>query len=318
MRCPFCSRETDRVLTTKLRRGEERKVYYCEPCDLGFLENMKAENELKAYYQEEYRKEYKPDLIKDTNPRELFDSYVNFQAERLHHIAPYLNESKTLLEVGCSAGQFLCHVTARVGEAVGIELDQTAADFAAARCGCKVYSDYLGNTDLPQNYFDIICAFQTLEHVANPSEFIMALKAYLKDDGVLYLEVPNLGDALVSTYDLPRHRQFYYHAAHTYYFSKRSLEIILRKTGFDGDFFYSQDYNLLNHFQWLINDAPQSGCMAGLARPTFNFRDDVAENVKHDLNAFLGRIDTEYKNLLIQWCIASNIGFIGKKSPSPR
>jgi len=51
----------------------------------------------------------------------------------------------------------------------------------------------------------VICAFQVLEHVSNPMEFIQQALRFLKKDGVLYFEFPNRFDALVSTYKLPYH-----------------------------------------------------------------------------------------------------------------
>lgn len=313
MICPLCNNEADIILTSKLRKGENRNVYYCNECDLGLLDDSMTEEELKAYYQESYREDYKPNLKDETSPEDLFNTYVNFQHDRLRLITPYLDKTKRLLEIGCSAGMFLYHVKDKLKEVVGIDFDINATRYASSICECEVYTEELGNTPLEENSFDIICAFQVLEHVKLPFNFLSQIKKYLKNDGVLYIEVPNLHDVLVSTYNLPHHYQFFFHSAHLYYFSKRSLTKLFNKVGFVGEFFYTQDYNIVNHFNWLLNDRPQSDCIPGLSTPKFIIRDEVKDEVKDQLNSFIVRLDKEYKELLSKLELTSNISFIGHK-----
>lgn len=52
---------------------------------------------------------------------------------------------------------------------------------------------YLGKdiSNLEERYkFDIILLLHTLEHIAHPKKFIYDLYRYLKDDGIIYVEVP--------------------------------------------------------------------------------------------------------------------------------
>lgn len=53
-----------------------------------------------------------------------------------------------------------------------------------------------------------------------------------------------------------------------------------------------------------------------MAEPVFRFRENASEDIKQELGLFLKKIDREYKNMLAQLNIASNIGFIGKKTES--
>ena len=141
----------------------------------------------------------------------------------------------------------------------------------------------------------------------------MKTREYLKDNGVLYIEVPNLHDVLVSIYDLPNHKNFYYHSAHLYYFSKKSLNILFEKAGFEGHLYFMQDYSILNHFHWILNDMPQSSCMQGLCTPEFPFQKRVTDDIKSRMNTLLRRFNEEYKQLLTDLEITSNISFVGIK-----
>lgn len=311
MNCPLCNQKTKNIIAKKLRNKENRNVYYCSLCDLGFLADLKTDAQIKKYYQESYRREFKPDLEKDTEPEELFNCYVNFQEERIKLLEPYLDKEKRLLEIGCSAGMFLYHVRGRVKDIVGADFDHKAAEYASKKCNCTVYTDPLIDTPLERKSFDIICLFQTLEHVRAPLEFILQIKEYLKNNGILYIEVPNLYDSLLSTYNIPYYQQFYYHSAHIYYFSKKSLSLLLRKAGFSGNFYFTQDYNILNHFHWIFNNRPQPSCIPGLSKPEFPFYERVYKDVKNGLNSFLNLSNQEYKKILSQFEITSNISFIG-------
>lgn len=314
MRCPVCRKDTARVMARKLRSGEERKIFFCPACEVGILDNKQNEEELRRYYSGKYRKEYKPTLAGATNAKKLFESYAGFQQNRLRLIKPYLKKGKRLLEIGCSAGMFLYNVKDKVSEAVGMDFDLDSAAYARKKCGCAVYSDRLPETPLKEKYFDIICAFQVLEHVKNPVEFLSEVKKYLKDDGILFIEVPNVYDALISTYKLDFHYQFYFHSAHLYYYSRKTLEKMLKKAGFNGKFYFTQDYNVVNHFNWLINDRPQGDCMPGLSKAALPLRKGIPAARKKALEAFIEKTDREYKDLLSKLQITSNIAFIGKKA----
>ncbi|MFA5104896.1 MAG: class I SAM-dependent methyltransferase [Candidatus Margulisiibacteriota bacterium] len=313
MKCPLCKKNTENILTNKLRKGEDIDVFYCGDCGLGFLNDTRTEDEIKEYYAKQYRREYKPKIKASSDAKDLFDNYAPFQHERLRLIAPFLGKNKKLLEIGCSAGMFLYNVKNKVKEAVGMDFDVSSAAFAQKKCGCKVYTKKLEDTPLKKKYFDVICAFQVLEHVKEPLKFLLEVKEYLKDDGVLFVEVPNLRDILVSTYDLPFHHGFYFHAAHALYFTKKSLQKLMRKAGFSGSYHFTQDYNIINHFNWVINDRPQESCFPGLSAPNFPLRKSVKGREKSALNGFLNRIDKEYKELISDLGLSSNLAFVGKK-----
>ena len=155
--------------------------------------------------------------------------------------------------------------------------------------------------------------FQVLEHLENPLEFLKQIKKYLKSSGIIYIEVPNLRDALIHAYNLPHHYKFYFHKTHLWYFTKQSLMKMMGKAGFKGRIFFTQDYNILNHMHWLDCDSPQTDCIKGLSVPLLPFRNTMELAKKARLSKFMRKIDLEYKKILTKLEIASNISFIGKK-----
>ena len=313
MICQICEKNTNRTIADTLRDGAKRKVFFCPHCELGILDSDKTEKELKKFYASQYRAIGKPKLASISNPKELFEIYSRFQDARLRLLKPYFNKNKKLLEVGCSAGMFLWHAKKSVGETVGIDFDSKSAKFAAEKCDIKTYITDITETPLRKNYFDIIAAFQTLEHVKNPIDFIGKHATYLKKDGVMAIEVPNLYDSLAHIYNLPNHYKFFYHSAHLWYFTEKSLLELMKKCGLVGKVFHIQDYNILNHMNWLLNDRPQQDCLPGLSAPVLPIKKTTAPKIYASLNKFIIETDKKYKNLLAKMKITSNMLFVGQK-----
>ena len=312
MKCILCGKKTNILLTDTLRGGLKGKVYFCKSCELGMFENHQSSKEIINFYKDKYRKH---PLHKESSiPQELFNLYVNFQQGRIELLKKYLNKNTTLLEVGCSVGMFLYHIREYTKRIIGIDYDLASINFATQKCGCLIYDKDIKCTGLPKGAFDIICMFQILEHVKDPVEFISQYKEYLKSNGRICIEVPNINDALRYAYDLPNYNRFYFHQAHLWYFSEKSLNILMEKAGFTGDIHFTQSYNVLNHLHWIDTDTPQPKCLAGLSLPSLFIKQGLDDDTRNMLNRFILFTDALYKSSLKKFKITDNITFIGRKN----
>lgn len=224
----------------------------------------------KEYYGELYRQEYSHNAeAAATHAREIYRVYKSYQQDRLHHISPHLTASSRLLEVGASAGQFLTHVKDKVSEVNAIELDKACCAFLGSELGIEADAEFLENSRFADQTYDVVCAFQVIEHVARPVEFLKTLqRGTRKGGGVIFIEAPNLRDPLLSVWDVPTYRKFFYHSAHLHYFTEASLTKVARDAGYRPDqieISFTQDYNLLNHLHWIMNNGPQADCHVGLS-----------------------------------------------------
>lgn len=311
MICLLCRKKINTIIAREVRDGVA-DVFYCDKCELGMLESISDRSKLKKYYDGEYRKTTSQKLGSGMDPQGLFDMAKDFQNNRINFLKKYFGKNKRLLDVGCSAGMFLWHARKYVKEAVGIDYDSRSAKFASKVCGCKTYDKDIEETDLKRGYFDIICAFQTLEHVSDPADFIARYKKYLKPGGVMAIEVPNFNDPLRYLYDVPFYQKFYFHKSHLWYFTAKSLEKIMVKNGFRGEVFPLQEYNILNHMSWIFTNAPQPISLPGLRSPVLPIRDGVDLKAKKKLNDFIQKIDLEYKKKLGELGATACLFYIGK------
>lgn len=287
-RCPLCSCGTTHVLATSLRRGQGR-VLHCEFCDHGFLLKDEA-FDAKQFYAEEYRKEYSHKAEQTaTHAPELFDVYKRYQETRLAAIGPLLTPDTRLLEVGASAGQFLWHIKDRVREVNAIELDTACRAFLEKELGIDADDSYLERSRFKDNTYDVVCAFQVMEHVEDPRAFLSSLRTATRRGGTIFVEVPNLHDPLLSVWNVPTYQTFYYHSAHLHYFSATSLRKVAQDVGFSDHQIkigFTQDYNLLNHLHWVMNNGPQADCHVGLSEISLLGADrDISQWLNEELRS---------------------------------
>lgn len=91
----------------------------------------------------------------------------------------------SLLEVGCSYGAFLTHAQREGATVAGVELDESALAHLSG-LGIPV-----GRTIDHSQRYDVVCAFQVLEHLEHPAEIIAGIAEVLRPDGRLLVSVPN-------------------------------------------------------------------------------------------------------------------------------
>ena len=94
-----------------------------------------------------------------------------------------------LLEIGSGYGYFLADARDAGYSVRGVELSGSGAAHARDRLGLDVFRGQLA--DAPVAGADVICFWDTLEHVPDPLEFLRTVRSRLADDGVFALSVPS-------------------------------------------------------------------------------------------------------------------------------
>ena len=303
--CPVCGTVSEKVLTETLRRGEG-VVFYCATCDLGFLDAKPFD--VKTFYESEYRTSvsHKAEAAR-TNAQEIFDIYAPFQKDRLDLIEPHLNDKTHLLEIGASSGQFITHIRDKCERICAIELDSDCVAFLNEKFDIEVDAEFLEESKFKEDRFDVVCSFQVLEHTVDPVAFLKSIYDATKPGGRAFLEMPNLYDPLMSVWQVSGYQPFYYHSEHLFYFSPSALKDVSARAGFDPDkmtVHFSQDYNLLNHLHWIMNNAPQATNQIGLSPVAMKGPD---KEMSDWLTAEMKRVNDEYMKKLISSGRTSNL-----------
>jgi len=235
--CPICG-QSDLVSFAFQRNGNA--IHSCQRCALEFLFPQPADDTLSSIYSNSYFLGSK-DKVSVRRQEALKRATAKLY---LDAIAPFVHMLKPkLLEIGCGSGDFLIEARSRGFEVEGLEYSDHAAMDANTRLGCSVVR--VGSPEkksLPTNEYDVIAAFDVIEHLRDPRQSLSDLHAALKSGGLLAVVTPSLDSW--SRHLLGRH-WMEYKTEHLTYFSRRSLTQLFRATGFDTVHFFP-NYKVLS------------------------------------------------------------------------
>lgn len=118
-------------------------------------------------------------------------SYMDWKWE-FEEALRFIGDDMKLLEVGSGAGGFLMGLKNRKKtEACGLELNPAAIASANER-GIVIINEMLAqHVNSYTNYYDIVCAYQVLEHIADVKDFMESSYKCLNSSGKLIISVPD-------------------------------------------------------------------------------------------------------------------------------
>jgi 2-polyprenyl-3-methyl-5-hydroxy-6-metoxy-1,4-benzoquinol methylase len=103
----------------------------------------------------------------------------------------HLGSNHALLEIGCGNGSFLERVQSRCASVSAIEFNPKLIALLGEK-GIPIWNQSIqDHARTHAEHYDIICAFQVLEHVPEVNSFINAALSCLKKGGKLIFSVPN-------------------------------------------------------------------------------------------------------------------------------
>lgn len=192
----------------------------CAGCGLAQRRQLPPLQELFELYENFAREYY---LEKD---KKEIDEGID-HSERLQEIRSYRKNGR-LLDVGCSTGGFLKAAQKEGWEPYGVDLSPTVAEFCK-KDGLKVFAGPLVESGYPDEFFDVVRLWATLEHATEPFPYLQEAHRILRKGGLLLFSVPNV-DCLI--FRLLGKRYRYICPEHLYYYSKHSIRSLMSRAGF--------------------------------------------------------------------------------------
>lgn len=258
-RCPFCGNAEGSfdIAQPSVRDplpGYSPSAIRCPCCAGVFLwPQMDAETERRFYADNSQ-------LTRTLGDDFDWDDYARRTeadtARRAQFLAPFLGSTVRLVEIGCGYGFVLSQIRDRVHQAIGIEPGEARRTYGKDKLGLDLRPPPLVAGDVTPGSMDVACAFQVLEHIAQPAPFLAEIFTALKPGGWLVIEVPNVADLYVS---LSRpYRAFHFQSAHALYYTPATLKRVLAQAGFSVESIRgTQRYAMANAVQWLRHGKPQ-------------------------------------------------------------
>ena len=229
--CPVCgSTEINNVISVKdfTVSGQIFNIAECKSCTLRFTQNVPDAASISPYYKSE-------NYISHSNTSEglINRLYQSVRKRTLKQKRKLIKKTTgvqqgNLLDVGSGTGAFVNEMKQAGWQVTGLEPDADARAMGKQSYNIDL-SDISQLYQLPASSFDAITLWHVLEHVHDLHGYVAKLKSLLKENGKLFIAVPNYtsADAAIykecwAAYDVPRH---------LFHFSPRTLQVLMEKHG---------------------------------------------------------------------------------------
>ena len=306
MDCPLCGQKDAKFITRDLRFEKNADVYECSQCELVFL-NQNSFKLPDGFYENEYHQSYlthvEPDAL---DPKAYFEKMLKVAAPWASRLGEMLSGQETILDMGCSTGHFIKMIEGKAKKVYGHDLNVKEVAYCKNELGLDV-SDKPLEERFQKGMFDYITLVFVLEHIGDPVAFLKYLKTFLKPGGKILIVVPNISDPLVSFYDIPEFRSFYYCIEHLFYYNKKSISLLFDRAELSGAVELVQEYPVTNHLNWVYRRRPSNSLAARRGVPDVSAGKD---NEADSWEQLWQRMDGVYREFLLEngyadrlWCL---------------
>ncbi len=144
-------------------------------------------------------------------------------------------QSATLLDIGCGSGHFVAAANKAGYNACGLEPAGPFADYAQLNLGINVIKSDVTHAQIEPASFDIITAWDVIEHVADPLNMLRSCKTWLRPGGIAAFRFPSArwqkikGVILHSL--LAWQRPAFAPTIHLYFFSEQTFTKMAQQAG---------------------------------------------------------------------------------------
>lgn len=191
IQCPVCSQQKYTLVTTRFDSG---RLVQCSECQHVYL-NPDLPDEILAQIYEEYHATDSDEYLLN-----MIDSWFQDVNGPYQQAFNYVKKfdgfvEKSVLEVGCGPGRFLYECRKEGAIVTGVDPSPNAVRLAKQYFNLdllpKMLEQAIQEQYLSPTTFDLVFAFEVIEHLKNPCEFLQNLFELLIPGGLLFVSTPN-------------------------------------------------------------------------------------------------------------------------------
>ncbi|MBC8320892.1 MAG: class I SAM-dependent methyltransferase [Bacteroidetes bacterium] len=229
--CPLCAGDNFiHFLNTKdfFFTQEDFSLYKCADCNFVFTNPVPTS--ISKYYET-------PDYLShNTNGKGalawLYYLLREINIKRKYQLVTKYCKQGNILDIGCGTGELLNFFKKNNWLALGVEPNLTAREFAANKYLIDVFEENKLD-EFDHGTLDVISMWHVLEHVPDLHRRLSKVSKLLKDDGTIFIAVPNIDSPDSKKYkkywsalDVPRHLYHFTPATFEHLISKHQLKLV--------------------------------------------------------------------------------------------
>jgi len=165
--------------TTLINLDSVPELWICDQCQSSFTQNRVPEEHAISLYSSGVSAErWSPErvLFKNIKPK-----------NQIECLQRYLRPGKKILDIGCNTGELLDYAKSLGCETMGIEYSEQSIDILQSKNHSIINSIFDTNEQ-----FDVITAFDLVEHLYDLPSFFIRCKQMLSENGVLIILTGNI------------------------------------------------------------------------------------------------------------------------------
>jgi 2-polyprenyl-3-methyl-5-hydroxy-6-metoxy-1,4-benzoquinol methylase len=201
-------------------RGKHFSIFCCKNCSTVFQKIPISQEGIENLY------ELQP----------LDKTYLNEELGRRKSFLKILKRIEKIkgkgkiLDFGAASGIFLSEARNQDWDICGIEISKLSIEEARERFNLNLIHGGLEKLEsLPSKTFDVITAFDVVEHLIDPAKFVNEANRLLKNDGLLIITTPDFNSLARR---ILGHNWYAILPLHLVYFSQKSISYLASKTNF--------------------------------------------------------------------------------------
>lgn len=290
--CPICScKKNNHIFTQNFNNSvlsliDRYDISICQDCGFVFADNIPSQSEYNNYYSILSKYEF------NDKKNVLPEDYIRYYSKIFSFLSPKLkNQNIRILDIGASTGGLLS-VFKKNGyyNLTGVDPSEACSKAASELYNIQVCQNNIFDFQ-SEVTFDLIILSAVLEHIVDLKRSIEKIKTILNDDGMLFLEVPDVEgfDKFITA----PFQQF--SVEHINYFTRNSLKNLLVLSGFEIVKMKQGDNKINNSIEsdiFILAEKSGNSISHGIKK------DESGEKKIYSYIEKCRKLDTDLKNIL--------------------
>lgn len=233
--CPICNSRDFKFVTSRFDSGQ---IVECVCCKHIYLNPTIPSEELNKIY-ENYCLPYNSNEADLEVIRNRVEGWFKDINGPYQHSLKYLEGNlgfsrKRILDIGCGPGRFLSECKKMGAFVTGLDISPSSSKLAKEFFDLDIVEltlkDSIEKAILKKESFDYIFAFEIIEHVENPVDFLTDIHHLLSSNGLAFFSTPNFQLFFLMKQNAPAVSNW---KEHIQFFTPTTLSNILSKSGFN-------------------------------------------------------------------------------------